>query len=222
MRGFQHNNMHRLQNQFKKHRRQAWDNSSWWTHLCSAAIPNGTTAVDGRLCGCHCCKVSWAPASKGALLFQPGRGHGFSGSSDTTARGLGLPDGGLVCGPTPEHVLQLFPPLPLDIPTGLPLPVVHGEHPFIVISLGGLATQINTLNYHVKCEDFEQLVAVNRFSRWALVVVKTPCSRGIPGWLKKLGIKPRINKLSLQNTRRTWHWRFLRRPPTIVWISQFK
>lgn len=55
-------------------------------------------------------------------------GDGFPSSSDTAAGRVGFAHGWLVCGPPSEHVLQLLPPLPLDISTGLPLSAVHGKH----------------------------------------------------------------------------------------------
>ena len=64
------------------------------------------------------------------LLVEPEGGDGFPGSSDTAAGCVGFAHRRLVCGPPSEHVLQLLPPLPLDIPPGLPLSVVHGKHVF--------------------------------------------------------------------------------------------
>lgn len=61
-------------------------------------------------------------------LTKPDGGDGFPSSSDIAAGCVGLAHGRLVCGPPSEHVLQLLPPLPLDLSPGLPLLAVHGEH----------------------------------------------------------------------------------------------
>lgn len=57
-------------------------------------------------------------------------GDGFPSSSNITAGCVGFTHRRVVCGPTSEHVLQLLPPLPLDISPGLPLSAVHGKHIF--------------------------------------------------------------------------------------------
>lgn len=64
------------------------------------------------------------------LWVEPEGGHGIPSSSDIAAGCVGFTHRRLVCGPPSEHVLQLLPPLPLDISSGLPLSAVHGKHIF--------------------------------------------------------------------------------------------
>lgn len=59
-------------------------------------------------------------------LVEPKGGDGLPSSSDIAARGVGFTHRWLVCGPPSEHVLQLLPPLPLDISPGVSLSFVHG------------------------------------------------------------------------------------------------
>lgn len=61
------------------------------------------------------------------LLVESEGGDGFPSSSDIAAGCVGFSHRRLVCGPPSEHVLQLLPPLPLDISPGLPLSAVHGS-----------------------------------------------------------------------------------------------
>lgn len=61
------------------------------------------------------------------LLVELAGGDGFSSSSDIATGCVGFAHRRLVCGPPSEHILQLLPPLPLDISPGLPLSAVHGS-----------------------------------------------------------------------------------------------
>lgn len=71
----------------------------------------------------------WAAALEEHFLhlLEPEGGDGFPSSSDIAAGCVGFTHRWLVCGPPPEHILQLLPPLPLDISPGLPLSSVHGK-----------------------------------------------------------------------------------------------
>lgn len=64
------------------------------------------------------------------LLVEPEGGDGFPSSSDTAAGRVGFAHWRVVCGSPPEHILQLLPPLPLDISPGFPLSSVHGKFIF--------------------------------------------------------------------------------------------
>lgn len=55
------------------------------------------------------------------------RGHGVAGVADPAPGGVGLAHRRLVLRPTPEHLLQLLPPLRLDLPAYLSFLALHGE-----------------------------------------------------------------------------------------------
>lgn len=102
---------------------------SWWIEPGWPVTPNGSAIINTRYCGSNCGTVSWATALNEALrlLAEPEGGNGFPSSPDTAAGCVGFSHWRMVCGPPSEHVLQLLPPLPLDISPGLPLPAVHGK-----------------------------------------------------------------------------------------------
>lgn len=54
-------------------------------------------------------------------------GNGFPSPPDTAAGCVGFTYRRLVCGPPSEYILQLLPPLPVDISPGLPFPPVYGK-----------------------------------------------------------------------------------------------
>lgn len=62
------------------------------------------------------------------LLVESEGRNGFPSSSDTAAGCVGFTHGRLVCGPPSEHLLQLLPPVPVDISPGLPLSAVYGKY----------------------------------------------------------------------------------------------
>lgn len=101
----------------------------WWIKLGWPVTPNGSAIINTRYCGSDCGTVFRAAALNKAfqLSVEPEGGHGFPSAPDTAAGCVGFTHGGLVCGPPSEHILQLLPPLPLDISAGLPLPAVHGK-----------------------------------------------------------------------------------------------
>ena len=88
--------------------------------------PSGAPALEETL-------EPWVGCSEGD--------NGFPSSSDTAAGGVGFAHRRLVCGPPSEHVLQLLPPVPLDLSPGLPFPALHGEYSwrgqFMVDKKGG-------------------------------------------------------------------------------------
>lgn len=100
-----------------------------WIQLGWPATPNGSAIINTRHCGSNCGTVSWATALSEALRLRLERrgGNGFPSSPDTAAGRVGFAHWRLVCGPPSEHILQLLPPLPLDISPGLPLPALHGK-----------------------------------------------------------------------------------------------
>lgn len=54
-------------------------------------------------------------------------GDGLPSSTDFAAGCVGFTHRRLVCGPPSEHILQLHPPVPVDLSPGLPLSSVHGK-----------------------------------------------------------------------------------------------
>lgn len=106
---------------------------AWWNSLGQPAMPHGHAIVDTRYRGSNCCTVFWATALGEAfqLLVEPEGGDGFPSSSDTAAGRVGFAHWRVVCGSPPEHILQLLPPLPLDISPGFPLSSVHGKFIFL-------------------------------------------------------------------------------------------
>lgn len=63
----------------------------------------------------------------GSISVSVDLGHGFPSTSDTAARCVGFTHRRVVCGPPPEHLLQLLSPVPLDLSASLSFPAVHGE-----------------------------------------------------------------------------------------------
>lgn len=101
----------------------------WWIEPGWPVTLNGSAIIKTRSCGSNCGTVFWATALKEAfrLLAEPEGGNGFPSSPDTAAGCVGFTHWWLVCGPPSEHILQLLPPLPLDISPGFPLPAVYGK-----------------------------------------------------------------------------------------------
>lgn len=108
----------------------------WWNSLGRHAIPNGSAIVDTWYCGSNYCTVLWAAGLKKALelLVEPSACNGLPSSSDIAAGCVGFTHRRLVCGPPSEHILQLLPPVPMDISPGLPFPSVHGKNIFTGVS----------------------------------------------------------------------------------------
>lgn len=101
----------------------------WWVNLGWPVTPNGSAIINTRYCGSNCSTVFRATALNKAfqLLVEPEGGNGFPSSPDTAAGCVGFTHRRLVCGPPSEHILQLLPPLPVDLSPGLPLPAVYGK-----------------------------------------------------------------------------------------------